>query len=97
VLQNLLLPFKSQLERLHSVELYLSRRRSESSFPSRKVFTDLGSWDCLAVKFFDQSSSHKDLRMRIEREAQKSRDKKIAEPLSLKEKYRELIRQLEVP
>lgn len=91
VLQNLILPFKDQLERLDRVEKYLISRRGGSTKTSADVFDAFGSPSSFAVRYFHQSTSHQVLMRRIQSEAEKKRQQKRAEFKMLKQSYNDLV------
>lgn len=53
ILQNLLLPFKSQMKRLREVEEYLHTRAEEASHPYSELFLNFGTCESFAVRYFD--------------------------------------------
>ena len=95
LLQNLILPFKSQLERLNKVEEYILLRRQRSALSSQLVFGEFGSRFSFAVRYYQQSPQHQDLLDQIERQARSRRQKKCEEFRRLKEQYGSLMSQQE--
>ncbi|KXH26599.1 hypothetical protein CSIM01_02900 [Colletotrichum simmondsii] len=93
VLQNLLLPLKSQIKRLHNAEKYLIDRKQScktaASAPS--IYNTYGSPRCFPVRYFQQSREHQRLKDEIEAKAQRDRDKKVEELNRKKEKYADLM------
>jgi hypothetical protein len=91
VLQSLILPFRSQMERLVRVEEYLDRRRGVAKSGLPRIFCEFGLRDCYSVRYFNQSSDHKDLLERIELKATQMREKKCDELDQKKEQHRSLM------
>ncbi|KAI1763802.1 hypothetical protein GGR53DRAFT_466937 [Hypoxylon sp. FL1150] len=90
VLQNLLLPFVSQMQRLHHVEQYLDHRAS--SAPNRyPTIYNLESQQCFPVKFFDLSKELQDTYEGIIRRAEQEKRAKLAELRDLKMEYDRLM------
>ncbi|KAI0506704.1 hypothetical protein F5B22DRAFT_639075 [Xylaria bambusicola] len=87
VLQNLLLPFASQMRRLHCVERYLTKRYSLASFPSTELFYDLESPKCFPVQYFSSSEAMQQTYTDIMKAAQKKREEKLLELRNLKTVY----------
>lgn len=79
ILQTLLLPFKSQMERLHRVESYLQTREDSSNLPSKHVFSSFGEEKSFSVKWVQQSQVHMTLLTRIEQMAEETRRSKLIE------------------
>jgi hypothetical protein len=94
--EPLLLPKKSQMGRLLHVEQYLAERRKEaiSGWPS--VFESVGTKNSFAVRFFQQSSHHQELRQKIEAEARNERSLKISELARKCQMYQEFIKKSDV-
>jgi hypothetical protein len=57
-LESLVLPFRSQLERLARAEDYMKQRRKRLRFPASNIFQDSGISSCFSIRFFDQSTEH---------------------------------------
>ncbi|KAF2120460.1 hypothetical protein BDV96DRAFT_485186 [Lophiotrema nucula] len=93
VLQGLLLPRRSQLERLRILEAYVTSRTKNSSFGAGSIFRDFGHPSSFAVKFFEQSPSHQNLLLRIEAKARVDKQNKVEQLRSLQAEYAELMRQ----
>ncbi|RMD42864.1 hypothetical protein DV735_g2274, partial [Chaetothyriales sp. CBS 134920] len=94
VAQSLILPSKTQMERLLRAEDYLkSRQRASRRLPS--IFQSYGDSDCFAVRYFNTSLSHQQMRQQIEDEATMSRNEKVNELHRKKERYRYLMQQYE--
>lgn len=83
----LLLPRRSQMERLAHVEQYIQRRVHRSVHKSSLIFQDVNSKNSFSVRYFMKSSSHQQLRHDIEAEANRARDRKIAELADEKQKH----------
>ncbi|KAI1283285.1 hypothetical protein F5Y07DRAFT_408682 [Xylaria sp. FL0933] len=90
VLQHLLLPFVSQMERLYEVEKYLTNRSSSTLFPPEQLYYNLESPQCLPVRFFDQSAELQAEHRKIITSAHEEKQKKIKELGVLKETYNNL-------
>ena len=91
--EPLLLPFKSQMERLLRVEQHLETRRAAASFPS--IFGSVDTTESFAVRYFQQSSFHKALQRKIEAEARDDRIRKKSELATKVQRRQELITQSE--
>ncbi|KAL4944048.1 hypothetical protein BDV06DRAFT_220625 [Aspergillus oleicola] len=91
VFESLVLPFKSQLERLARAELYLNDRQRRVSYPESCIFLDFGTRSCFAVKYFDQSPNHQALLARIEDNATQQKVAKQAELQQKTQKYEDLM------
>ncbi|CAG7991695.1 unnamed protein product [Penicillium nalgiovense] len=89
--QSLLLPFKSQMERLASAEKYLSKRQRSVKHHGAGIFHDYGSPSCFSVLYFNQSDEHQRLLEAIENHASRQRTKKKAELREKQENYRHLM------
>ncbi|KAL4796122.1 hypothetical protein BDV19DRAFT_388541 [Aspergillus venezuelensis] len=83
VFESLVLPTRSQLERLGRAELYLTNRQRRVFYPQSCIFLDFGTPSCFAVKYFDQSHEHQELLTRIE---DRSRQEKAAKQAELRQK-----------
>ncbi|KAI9896164.1 hypothetical protein N3K66_008336 [Trichothecium roseum] len=95
MLQNLVLPFKDQLERLDRAERYLISRRKSSTKASVDVFDAFGSPSSFAVRYFQQSTRHQELMRRIKSEAEQKRQQKRAEFRALNQYHNDLVSQFE--
>jgi hypothetical protein len=89
--QCLLLPLKSQMQRLNAAEQYVASRCQTQNNPS--IFRDFGHPASFAVRFFDQSSDLQNLLTQIERTAAEKREKKCKELAKLKLQYSDLMKQ----
>ena len=87
----LLLPHKVQMERLQSLEDYLSHRREKSTFSSLLLFRDINKENSLAVRYYNRSSSHRELRQEIEKLAAKKKFEKQKEYEQKNTEYDRLI------
>ena len=76
LLESLILPFGSQMERLDTVEKYLRERQKRAKFPSKFVLQVFGHELCFSVAYFNQSSLHQNLLREIERSAETARQQK---------------------
>ena len=90
--QSLLLPYKSQMEKLHDLESYIAGRRSGASYPCVISNQNLENPDCFAVKYFESSDEHKDLLGRITAWATLKRRDKISELEQVKQQHDDLMR-----
>jgi hypothetical protein len=88
LLQSLLLPLKDQMQRLSSVEAYLSSRLSVANKDAPSLFCDFGHTSSFAVKFFDQSSSLQRLKRQIETDATEKRENKRIELSTKQQQHR---------
>jgi hypothetical protein len=93
-LEPLLLPFRSQMERLSRVEEYLERRhrggRGRSAiFYSTTDQTSFANW------FVDQSASLREMLRKMEEEAERETRKKEAEMETLNTRYRSVKQQMD--
>ena len=93
--EPLLLPQKSQMERLLRIEQYLDRRRAEAipGFPS--MFRSVDTIDSFAVRYVQQSPRHEGLQRKIEEKAKRDRTRKISELAEKRQQYHKLITQSE--
>lgn len=89
--QSLLLPFKSQMERLARAESYLHQRRRHLKYPGPGVFKDFGTQSCFSVRYFDQSADHQRLKAKIELKASSERRDKQDELRQKHQRYTELM------
>ncbi|OAA37893.1 hypothetical protein NOR_06970 [Metarhizium rileyi] len=92
-LQNLILPFKSQIERLEVVESYILRRQQRSVSKNPSIFHDFGSARSFGVRCYEQSPKHQQLLQEIETQAEIDRTKKYEEFERKKDLYDSLIHQ----
>ncbi|KAJ6020467.1 hypothetical protein N7540_005971 [Penicillium herquei] len=91
VFQCLLLPFKSQMDRLTKAEDYLSDRQSQVKHRGQVIFSHFGNSVSFSVRYFNSSAQHQQLLARIEKQAEKDREEKLAELRRKQERYRALM------
>jgi hypothetical protein len=90
VLQNLLLPFPYQMDRLFKIETYLKRRSTESRSDLLGLQFSTSGDKGFAVRYFDESETHQQLKEAIEQEAQIRYNEKQAEHRMTMAKYEAL-------
>ncbi|RFU36269.1 hypothetical protein B7463_g125, partial [Scytalidium lignicola] len=88
----LLLPKREQMERLARIEEYLEIRNT-SRLNSSFIFEDNNFYQSFAVKYYEISPHHQQLRAKIEAEAQVERENKKEELRVKREEYNRLIRE----
>ncbi|KAF2217449.1 hypothetical protein CERZMDRAFT_92099 [Cercospora zeae-maydis SCOH1-5] len=88
VLENLLLPFRAQMERLIKVEEYLRSRQRKATKEASLLFSMESQG--FANQYFTQSDKHQELLMTIEQDATKARKRKIKEYQDVKARYHRL-------
>lgn len=93
LLQSLLLPLLSQMERLAKVEEYIKSRVRLAKPRAPSVFRSYGDASGFQVRYVEQSVEHQSLLQTIMKDAEASRDRKIAEFRSLKATYTDLMDQ----
>ncbi|KAL3474851.1 hypothetical protein BJX99DRAFT_271463 [Aspergillus californicus] len=91
VFESLVLPYRSQLERLARAEDYMRQRQQRLVNPESNIFQDFGTSSCFSVKYFDQSSEHQTLLATIEDRARRDRAAKRSELHQKQQKYTELM------
>ncbi|KAJ8131228.1 hypothetical protein O1611_g2397 [Lasiodiplodia mahajangana] len=91
VLQNLLLPFASQMRRLRSVEKYLTQRSTAARFSPQDLYYNIDSPDCFQAKYFDLSTELQETYQEIIEDAKRKKRAKLIELRNLKTKYDDLI------
>ncbi|KAL5118323.1 hypothetical protein ACEQ8H_003833 [Pleosporales sp. CAS-2024a] len=91
-LQCLILPLKSQMERLHGVEQYIEHRRKVAVKGNPSVFEHFGSPSTFAVRYFDQSSLPA-IKLAIEQDATAQQKRKREELAGLKSQHKKLMTQ----
>ncbi|KAI1307733.1 hypothetical protein F5Y03DRAFT_114674 [Xylaria venustula] len=96
VLQNLLLPFASQMRRLFQVEKYLANRSSSARLPPNELYYAVDSPECFPARFFDQSPYLQGQHREIVRRAEKEKRAKITEWRNLRMQYNDLITKADV-
>lgn len=90
----LILPKKSHMQRLHKVEQHIKFRHAHATQQNPSIFSDPGSRS-FAVAYYATSTSHKDLRTRIEAEASTKRAAKKSEWEEASETHRRLLSEAE--
>jgi len=90
MLQTLLLPFRTQMARLHEIEKYLRSRCRFAGLKGNSLLYDTSSPESFGAKYFDDSQPHQELHARIKKWASETRTKKIAELATLQAEYRRL-------
>lgn len=80
VFRPLLLPKRTQMERLHTLESYINKRKRSAKFP-QSVFADpsIADTNCFHYQYYDQSTTHRELRQKIVADATLQRDAKERE------------------
>ncbi|KAI3322851.1 hypothetical protein HD806DRAFT_544884 [Xylariaceae sp. AK1471] len=91
VLQNLLLPFASQMQRLRRVEQHLVDRSSSTQFPPTSLYYDLESPGCFPVGYFDLSTELQETYWAIIKDAGAKKQEKLNELDGLKTNYSNLM------
>jgi len=89
--QSLLLPFRSQMERLARAERRLRERRQFLKYPGYGIFRDFGTKTCFSVRYFDQSADHHRLKAKIEAKANSERRDKQNELFQKHQRYTDLM------
>ncbi|KAK2624987.1 hypothetical protein QTJ16_005356 [Diplocarpon rosae] len=92
LVQNLLLPFKAQMVRLHRLEAYIEKRRNRATFPAPHFFLNFGHESTFANRYFAQSPEHQQLLRVITAKAESDRKAKREELHRKKEQYDALMR-----
>jgi hypothetical protein len=91
--EPLLLPGRSQMVRLDRIEQYALQRRNQAILDSRYIFEIIDHHSSLSVRYFDQSTSHQQLRTHIEDLASAAQARKKAELVSKSNQYHQLLQQ----
>ncbi|RDW87962.1 hypothetical protein BP5796_03656 [Coleophoma crateriformis] len=91
LLWSLLLPLKSQLNRVSSVESYLHSRATQINKTFASPFRKFGHWSSFAVRYFEQSPQHQQLLTNIEEKAHRQKADKVQELAKLNQTHRELM------
>jgi hypothetical protein len=89
----LLLPKRAQMERLFHVEQYIQQRMHESTHRSSLIFQDTNQANSFAVRYFEQSLGHQELRRQIETAAACERAQKKEELEEKKLQHRRLLQE----
>lgn len=80
VFQSLLLGFREDMERLHLVQTYLTKRRDHARRKTRaSIFTSYGQRGSFPVEYFSQSPDHQNLLKVIEARAHLEKQTKLVE------------------
>jgi hypothetical protein len=87
--QSLLLPLRSQLKRLNTVESYVTARRQKALPRRPSVYREFGDSSSFAVRYFDQCRSLQATLSDIETDAAAARKRKCEELQDLKNRYRQ--------
>lgn len=95
IFEPLLLPKKTQMERLSRVEKYLATRKKAAKSEYSYIFQTPDSKESFAVQYFEQSSHHQKLRQEIETNATEKRSKKINELAEKRKEYQEMMKNSE--
>ncbi|KAH8807698.1 hypothetical protein F5884DRAFT_880995 [Xylogone sp. PMI_703] len=90
---SLLLPKRDQMEQLSHVEDYLKARKQRATLSSSFIFESGNSTRSLAVRYYEQSSTHQSLRHGIEDAAQLRRESKKAELKAKRREYNKLMQE----
>ncbi|CAJ2503342.1 Uu.00g107360.m01.CDS01 [Anthostomella pinea] len=77
LLDVLLLPIKSPMERLSRIESYIYSRQNSARFKGTSVFGGFGLAYSFAVWYFDISETHQSIRSQIQDAARKDRDRTL--------------------
>ena len=88
LLQSLVLPLRSHLQRLSNVEHYLAMRWKSSDRACPSIFRAFGEPSSFSVRYFDKSRAHQELLERIENKAFREADDKRQELARKKHEYR---------
>lgn len=93
LLQNLVLPYRDQLERLHLFENYVSVRKQQSKLRCDDIFRNFGSKSSFAVRYYQQSHKHQERMQEILTRAESEKQGKLQEFSRLKARHEDLVRQ----
>ncbi|KAL8690285.1 MAG: hypothetical protein Q9218_004235 [Villophora microphyllina] len=95
VFYPLLLPQKSQMQRLKSLEGHIKERYQKARFKSSSIITDPGpsDTDCFSSRYFETSDEHRELFQRIVAEANERRDEKKREWEQKREQFEMLTKE----
>lgn len=96
LLQSLILPHKSQLERLNRIESYLDLCSSNSKILMPSVFDNFGEQNAFYVRYYNTSQEQQQLHNLIESQAHKARQEKRVELASLQSMHANLKAQADV-
>jgi hypothetical protein len=94
-LQCLSLPLKSQMQRLHDVEVYVQSRRTAATKANPSIYRDFGKHSSFAVKYFESQdgSGLQILLAEVQRVAAEKHQAKCKELLDLQLQYQKLTEQ----
>lgn len=92
IFTSLLLPLKSQMQRLARAEDHLARRHTHDGRPTRSIFRDFGDPGFFSVQYFSRSTKHQQLLGKIQRDAILARETKRKELREKKERYDSLVK-----
>ncbi|KAL4884182.1 hypothetical protein BJY04DRAFT_225986 [Aspergillus karnatakaensis] len=95
IFETLVLPYKSQLERLSRAEDYLRRCKQQIRYPSSNIFRDYGTPGSFSVRYFDESAEHQALLATIEKKASQKRAEKKAELRAKQQRYTDLMNRVD--
>lgn len=96
VFQSLLLGSREDMQRLHTAETYLTKRRDIAQSKKRpSVFTSYGQIRSFPVEHFSQSLFHQNLLQRIEAQASFDKQAKLEEYRLCRAQYESLLRRYE--
>jgi hypothetical protein len=90
-LQCLVLPFRSQMQRLSNVEHYIQARRDQATKANPSVLQQFGLASTFAVKYFDQSPELQATLKEIKRDAAFKQKQKLEELANLKRRHKDLM------
>ncbi|KAJ2892636.1 uncharacterized protein MKZ38_009532 [Zalerion maritima] len=94
LLEFLLLPSKSQMQRAHAVKKYIDSRKNKAVFEPEYLFAIFGSEDSFGARYFSQSEELKSLFTDISNDASEEKARKLEELSSLQAKFRDLTRRI---
>lgn len=87
----LLLPQKSQMNRLFNIEEYLARRTANAFVDIPPIFGPISKFNSFAVRYFNQSPRHQKLKREIELNAQRERCEKLSELSNMRQRQKQLV------
>ncbi|EPE04166.1 very large low complexity protein [Ophiostoma piceae UAMH 11346] len=91
ICQSLVLPLKSQMERLLLIEAYVEERVRQARLGNPNILFDFGSLDTFAVRYFSTSLHHHQLYNKIVQHATARKAAKLQEYDRVKEEHRALM------
>ncbi|KAF1941797.1 hypothetical protein EJ02DRAFT_490907 [Clathrospora elynae] len=89
--QCLVLPLKSQMERLKEVECYVQARQDAALKSKPSIYRKFGDSSSFAVRYFDQSDELQAILSEVESDATDKRQQKCNELKTLKREYQRLM------